>query len=138
MAKINFESVDDYIASQPADVQGILTSVRIAIREAIAAAMEIISYNMPTYTLHGARLLYFAVWKKELIRHGQFTEATSAYVGAEYERNGSDCRLLFLSLDPGSDDPSGDELPGSFPGFRDAQDEQAVRSDARGNEEGGH
>ncbi len=63
MAKINFKSVDEYIASQPEAVQAILGRVRSIIRKAVPGAQEIISYKMPTYTLHGNRLLYFAVWK---------------------------------------------------------------------------
>ena len=64
MAKTGFKSVDEYIASQPVAVQAILGRVRSAIRKAVPGAREVISYNMPTYTLYGARLLYFAVWKQ--------------------------------------------------------------------------
>jgi len=35
MAKTNFKSVDEYIASQPEASQGILTRVRNTIREAV-------------------------------------------------------------------------------------------------------
>ncbi|MGA3238456.1 MAG: DUF1801 domain-containing protein [Bryobacteraceae bacterium] len=56
-------SVDEYIAAQPESVQGALGRVRSAIRKAVPGAQEVISYKMPTYTLYGGRLLYFAVWK---------------------------------------------------------------------------
>jgi uncharacterized protein YdhG (YjbR/CyaY superfamily) len=64
MAKSDFRSVDEYIASQPEALRGILKRVRDTIRRAVPEAEEVISYQMPTYLLNGDRLLYFAVWKK--------------------------------------------------------------------------
>src|SRR5947207_6705582 len=71
MAKADFNSVDDYIDSQPEAVRGILELVRSTIRKAIPQAQDVISYKprkssykMPTYLLHGDRLLYFAVSKQ--------------------------------------------------------------------------
>ena len=78
MAKTDFKSVDDYIASQPEATRGILGRVRSTIRKAVPEAREIISYKMPTYTLHGRRLLYFAVWK----RHYSIYAATEQVVAA--------------------------------------------------------
>lgn len=78
MAKTDFKSVDDYIASQPEAVQGILGRVRNAIRKAVPLAREVISYKMPTYTLYGGRLLYFAVWKQ----HYSIYAATEQVVAA--------------------------------------------------------
>jgi uncharacterized protein YdhG (YjbR/CyaY superfamily) len=78
MAKPNFKSVDDYIASQPKTVQGVLERVRSTIRKAVPGAQEVISYKMPTYTLHGGRVLYFAVWKQ----HYSIYAATEPVVAA--------------------------------------------------------
>jgi uncharacterized protein YdhG (YjbR/CyaY superfamily) len=64
MAKTDFKSVDDYIASQPEAVQDTLARVRSTIRKAVPRAREGISYQMPTYILNGVRMLYFAVWKQ--------------------------------------------------------------------------
>ena len=64
MAKTDFKSVDEYIASQPAAVQGILGRVRDAIREALPGAEEVISYQIPAYKLRGGRVLFFAGWKQ--------------------------------------------------------------------------
>lgn len=64
MAKTQFKSVDEYIAAQPKSVQNILECVRSTIRKAVPAAQEIISYQMPTYRLGDARLLYFAAWRQ--------------------------------------------------------------------------
>jgi uncharacterized protein YdhG (YjbR/CyaY superfamily) len=47
MPRARFESVDDYIASHPKDVQAILRLVRRAIRKADPRAGEAISYEIP-------------------------------------------------------------------------------------------
>jgi uncharacterized protein YdhG (YjbR/CyaY superfamily) len=57
-------TVDDYIASQPAAVRGILARVRRAIRKGIPRAEEVISYKIPAYKLNGSVVLYFAGWKQ--------------------------------------------------------------------------
>jgi uncharacterized protein YdhG (YjbR/CyaY superfamily) len=64
MAKTDFKSVDEYIASQPEAVQGLLERVRNTIRKAIPGATEVISYQIPTYKLHGRAVLFFAGWKQ--------------------------------------------------------------------------
>jgi len=63
MAKTNFKSVDEYIATHPEDVQAILERVRRTIRKAVPDAEEVISYQIPTYKLHGGAVLFFAGWK---------------------------------------------------------------------------
>jgi uncharacterized protein YdhG (YjbR/CyaY superfamily) len=57
-----FISHDDYIASQPEDMQRILTTVRATISKAVPEAVEVISYNMPSFKLNGRVLMYFAGW----------------------------------------------------------------------------
>ena len=64
MAKSDFKSVDEYIASQPEAVQGVLKRVRNTIRKAVPGAEEVISYKIPTYKLHGDPVLYFAGWRQ--------------------------------------------------------------------------
>jgi uncharacterized protein YdhG (YjbR/CyaY superfamily) len=64
MAEPDFKSVDDYIASQPQAVQGVLSSLRRTIREALPGAEESISYQIPTYKLNGDTVLCFAGWKQ--------------------------------------------------------------------------
>ena len=63
MARTNFKSVDEYIATHPEDVQAILERVRRTIRKAVPDAEETISYQIPTYKLHGGAVLFFAGWK---------------------------------------------------------------------------
>jgi uncharacterized protein YdhG (YjbR/CyaY superfamily) len=64
MAKTDFKSVDEYIATHPEDVQTILQRVRSTIRKAVPGAEEVISYQIPAYKLHGGPVLYFAGWKQ--------------------------------------------------------------------------
>jgi len=78
MAKTDFKSVDQYIASQPKAVQGVLERVRSTIRKAVPEADEVISYKMPAYKLHGAPLLFFAGWKQ----HYSLYPATKLVVAA--------------------------------------------------------
>ena len=58
------KSVDEYIAAQPEQVQRALKRVRNAIRKAVPAAEEVISYKMPAYKLHGHIVAFFAGWTR--------------------------------------------------------------------------
>ncbi|MBZ5612220.1 MAG: DUF1801 domain-containing protein [Acidobacteriia bacterium] len=78
MAKTNFKSVDQYIASQPEAVQGLLERVRSIIRKAVPGAEEVISYQIPFYKLPGGPVLYFAGWSK----HYSLYPATAQVVAA--------------------------------------------------------
>ncbi len=53
MVKTDFQSVDEYIASQPESVRALLERVRSAYRKAIPGAENMISYKIPTYKLGG-------------------------------------------------------------------------------------
>ena len=64
MAKTDFKSVDEYIASQPEAVRGVLGRVRSTIRKALPGAEEVISYQIPAYKLPGGPVLFFAGWKQ--------------------------------------------------------------------------
>ncbi|QGV77192.1 iron chaperone [Streptomyces ficellus] len=63
----HFASVDDYIASFPEDVRGVLEEVRRTIHDAAPDGVgEKISYGIPAVT-HGRRsLVYFAGWQKHV------------------------------------------------------------------------
>lgn len=63
MAKTDFKSVGQYIASQPKASQSVLERLRTTIRKAVPGAEEVISYQIPAYKLHGRVMLYFAGWK---------------------------------------------------------------------------
>jgi uncharacterized protein YdhG (YjbR/CyaY superfamily) len=59
------ETIDDYIAGFPGDVQAILQQIRQTIRQAAPDAQEKISYRMPAFTLKG-NLVYFGAFKNHI------------------------------------------------------------------------
>ena len=83
--KAGFNSIDEYIASFPKDIQKIMKQVRATIKTAAPNAEEKISYQMPTFTLNGKYLVYFAGWKTHIAFYGaprgnaEFKEDLSAY-----------------------------------------------------------
>lgn len=56
------QSVDEYIAMQPKNVQPVLEKIRQVIRKAAPKAEESISYQMPGYKQEGP-LVYFGAFK---------------------------------------------------------------------------
>jgi uncharacterized protein YdhG (YjbR/CyaY superfamily) len=64
--KKSFSSIDEYIATFPDDTQKLLEEVRSTIKAAAPKAEEKISYDIPTYTLNGKKLIYFAGWKNHI------------------------------------------------------------------------
>lgn len=61
-----FETIDEYIASFPKDVQVILEKLRQTIRDCAPDAEEKISYGIPTFDLNGRHLVHFAAFKKHV------------------------------------------------------------------------
>jgi uncharacterized protein YdhG (YjbR/CyaY superfamily) len=62
MAKTDFNSVDEYIASKPAEARPLLERVRAILKRALPKAAEIISYQIPAYKQGGQTVLFFAGW----------------------------------------------------------------------------
>ncbi|TJY40680.1 hypothetical protein E5161_16115 [Cohnella pontilimi] len=60
--KVKFETVDDYIASFPPEVQHVLRQMQSAIREAIPEAEEVISYQLPAFSYQGM-VIYYSAYK---------------------------------------------------------------------------
>ena len=89
MAKTDFKSVDEYIASQPGAVQSVLERVRSTIRKALPGAEEVISYQIPTYKLHGRAVLSFAGWRQHYALYGSTDHVVAAFKDdlAPYEVN---------------------------------------------------
>jgi uncharacterized protein YdhG (YjbR/CyaY superfamily) len=79
MAKTNFKSVDEYIASQPEGAQGVLERVRAVIRKAVPRAEEVISYQIPAFKLDGAAVIYFAGWKEHYSLYPITEKAQAAF-----------------------------------------------------------
>lgn len=63
--KIIVKSIDEYILQFSPQVQEILENLRKVIKEAAPEAEEKISYQMPTFYLHG-NLVHFAAHKKHI------------------------------------------------------------------------
>jgi uncharacterized protein YdhG (YjbR/CyaY superfamily) len=89
MAKTDFKSVDEYIATHPPDVQAILQRVRSTIHKAVPKAEEAISYQIPTFKLHGSYVVYFAGWKKHYSLYPASRQLVAAFKDdlAPYEVN---------------------------------------------------
>lgn len=64
-SRTSANSIDEYIAALPDDVQQVLHKIRAVIREAAPDAAETINYGIPTFTLHG-NLVHFAAFKKHI------------------------------------------------------------------------
>lgn len=58
-------TIDEYIAGFPDEVQQVLQQIRLTIGSAAPDAQEAISYQMPTFKLHG-NLVHFAAHKKHI------------------------------------------------------------------------
>ena len=66
MAKGKPENVDEYIAGFPEVTQKHLEQIRSAIKKAVPATEETISYGIPAFNLNGHYLIYFAGYKKHI------------------------------------------------------------------------
>ena len=62
----SFGSIDEYIASCPAEVRDELEAIRQTIHRAAPEAVEAISYQLPTFKLDGTNLVHFGAWKHHL------------------------------------------------------------------------
>jgi uncharacterized protein YdhG (YjbR/CyaY superfamily) len=75
------KTVDDYIASAPANRRAALTKLRKTIKTAAPRATELVSYGMAGYKQGGKRVSYFAYWKSHTALYGtsrQFIKANAA------------------------------------------------------------
>ena len=63
--KRQFETIDEYIAVFPKNIQGILQKIRQTIREAAPEAEEGINYQIPAFKLKG-NLVHFAAFKNHI------------------------------------------------------------------------
>ncbi|HQV69283.1 MAG TPA: DUF1801 domain-containing protein [Thermoflexales bacterium] len=63
--KKTFNTIDEYIATFPAETQKLLGQVRAAVKNAAPDATEKISYQMPTFFLNG-NLVHFAAYKNHI------------------------------------------------------------------------
>ena len=82
------ETIDDYIADFPPDVQVILQKLRATIKKAAPAAEEAMKYRLPTFVLNG-NLVHFGAFKKHIgfyatpTGNEKFRKELSVYEGAK-------------------------------------------------------
>ena len=100
MAKSNFTSVDDYLAAQPEDVRAILQHVRSIIHKAVPDGEEVISYQVPTYKLHGTYVVYFAGWKQHYSLYPATDQLVAAFKGDLAPYKSSKATLRFPLSQP--------------------------------------
>jgi uncharacterized protein YdhG (YjbR/CyaY superfamily) len=60
--KVGFNSIDEYIATFPEEIQKILEELRATIKAAAPDAEEKISYQMPAFALKGNLVHYSFDW----------------------------------------------------------------------------
>ena len=78
MAKTDFKTVPEYLATLPKDTRVTLERVRATIRKAVPQGEEAISYQIPALKLEGTAVIYFAGWKQ----HYSLYPATKGVVAA--------------------------------------------------------
>lgn len=82
------DTIEEYIAGFPENVQVALQQIRNTIQKAAPYAVEAISYTMPTFKLNG-NLIHFAAFKNHIglypVPQGieAFKKELSAYKGAK-------------------------------------------------------
>jgi uncharacterized protein YdhG (YjbR/CyaY superfamily) len=87
--QIAVSSIDEYIATFPADTQEILKKLRSTIKAAVPDAEERMSYGMPTFTMNGKYLIYFAGWKNHISiypipsGHQEFNKKIEPYISGK-------------------------------------------------------
>jgi len=59
-------TIDEYIATQPQEVQAMLMQIRHRVHDCVPGAVEKISYGIPTMTLGGKNLIHFGAWKTHI------------------------------------------------------------------------
>ena len=88
MKNTQAETIDEYIANFPKDIQDILEEVRATIRKAAPEAQEAIKYAIPTFIQNG-NLVHFAAFKNHIGFYPapraleEFKKELSAYEGSK-------------------------------------------------------
>ena len=82
MAKTDFKSADEYLATLPVELRKVLERARAVIRKALPDVEEVISYQILGYKLSGRVVIYLAGWKEHLSLY-PITPALSEALGKE-------------------------------------------------------
>jgi uncharacterized protein YdhG (YjbR/CyaY superfamily) len=59
-------TITQYISAFPKDIQKMLEQIRATIKKALPDGEETISYGIPSFTLNGHYIVYFAAYKKHI------------------------------------------------------------------------
>jgi uncharacterized protein YdhG (YjbR/CyaY superfamily) len=82
-------TTSQYIAAFPKEAQKILKQVRATLKKAIPKSKEKISYGIPTFTVDGKNVIYFAGFKNHISVYPapraseEFKEVLSKYKGGK-------------------------------------------------------
>ncbi|MBI1862674.1 DUF1801 domain-containing protein [Candidatus Microgenomates bacterium] len=82
-------SIDSYIASSPKNVRPQLEKIRQTIHEVVPEAIELISYQIPSFNLYGTLLISFAAWTRHIAIYpvpsgdAAFRKEISPYIGSK-------------------------------------------------------
>jgi uncharacterized protein YdhG (YjbR/CyaY superfamily) len=89
MAKTDFTSVDEYLASRPRDQRPLLQRIRAVLRKALPHADEVISYQIPAYKQDGKLVIFFAGWAEHFSLYPASEALVAAFADelAGYERS---------------------------------------------------
>jgi uncharacterized protein YdhG (YjbR/CyaY superfamily) len=98
MARTDYASVADYLATQPPKARRVLEQVRRALGRAIPRAAEAISYQIPALSVDGVAVIYFAGWKDHYAVY-PVGERVAAALGAEIAPYKASKGTLRFSLD---------------------------------------
>ena len=61
-----FTTVEDYLDSLKPEVRRVLEDVRATIHAALPSGVDTISYNIPTLTIDGRRVVHYAGWARHV------------------------------------------------------------------------
>lgn len=61
-----FKTVQEYIASLSPVAKAVVKELRQTIKQVAPTAEDMISYNMPAFTLDGKGLIWYAAWKEHV------------------------------------------------------------------------
>ncbi len=79
------ETIDQYIATFPPDIQAILQKIRATVSKALPKAQEKISYRIPAFW-HDGDIIYFAAFKQHIglyppVRDPKLKKEVARYAG---------------------------------------------------------
>ena len=61
-----FDSIDDYLASLPADQRAVVEQIERRVLAVAPDATRVIRYDMPTWQVDGSSLVHAAAWKQHV------------------------------------------------------------------------